>query len=382
MGQKPAPGRWKRSKPNKKKIIEYPKPVSKKTPNPYIIHTMCEEPRFTEIIKPDPQDPDHLPFMCELVSTPNIPNNPINVEPEWECEEIFTDLPRDIEVNSEQNEQMIDVCAGAIVPPSFLLEGLEVEIKDLIRDAIPQYWDMVNRIYNCRAFRSEIIINYLISRYIKFLDLVAESSEELIPPFEIEAIWLSHGIRTQKYREDCNNLYGKMLHRRINLDRYDLKNPGYERAVIMWFVKYHDDIALDMSNLEKLEEIAKQNDLQKIESIQLKASDVIKDNGWVRDFNKVYDFERDGFICSSMGDYLRYMYLSYKYKGTSKIFASQKVDISWHCHMLNTNEYSNFCLKVFGGHVDHSPWPIINNESEIHNENKRIWREEYGVEYE
>jgi len=278
-------------------------------------------------------------------------------------------------------------------PPSPLpLNTFAEDVKDLLRDALPEYFHIMNQIYDHPAFRSETIATFLISRYTKFLYLVAECSEEiedeLIPPFELEAIWLCHTIRTIMYRDDCQRIFGKLLHRRINVGRYDLNNPGYQRAAKKWNDKYHDSIALDLSNINNLEEMARLYvEDPNIPKINMRGSEVVRDNNWTRDFRKLFDFNEE-FIGTSMEDYVKYMFLVYKFLQDGKevneyLYASQKVDISWHTHMLNTKHYRHFCIGIFKGYIEHTPWPDLDKETEerLHFENLEIWKNEYGEEY-
>jgi len=116
---------------------------------------------------------------------------------------------------------------------------------------------------------------------------------------------------------------------------------------------------------------------------------VIRDLDWTTNFNRTYDFTKDGFVCSSMTDYFSYMTLCHKYKddlGPSEnniIHASQKVDIAWHSHMLNTKKYNDHSFITYYGHVDHDPWPDYDEEmmKEVCNNSKELWKQEFGVDY-
>jgi len=238
-------------------------------------------------------------------------------------------------------------------------------------------------IYYRSIFRSEHIVDYLIHLYEKFLDLVAEETtlvglpkngQELIPPLEIEAIWLSHAIRTTEYRDDCLRLHGKVLHRSLNGDRYNTDNPGLKVTAQKWLEKYNTSLDYDLGN----------NNGNTLEHrISLKAGDVIKDNDWLREFRSNYYYDPDETPCNSISEYLHYAHLAKKYNHIpeyiGKIHATYRIDLAWHVHMLNTYAYEHFCSEYYGYFLHHSPWPLYdeNKQLEVCDFTSNLWKDEF-----
>jgi len=243
---------------------------------------------------------------------------------------------------------------------------------------------MINLIYDTPAFRSELAIKYMISRYIKFLTIAktknnADPTLEMIPPLDIEVIWFSHAIRTKMYREDCQCLAGFIIGRTLKPDRMDLSNPGRLIAKDKWDALYKNEpFDLDLSDIQKLEDLGRQvTELP----IQLHPSDVIRDLNWLEDFKKAFNFDRENFVQESIEDYFDYMDLL-KQNFTAR--ASLRVDLVWHTHMLNTFSYLNYAQHWFtvdSKIIDHCPWPDIENVVQTQKETEDIWQSQYGTKY-
>jgi len=278
---------------------------------------------------------------------------------------------------------IFDICGGMVSPvPN--VDFLYEDIKALIRPAIPFYWNAMVKFYETPAFRSEAIVNYLIHRYELFLELVNENPhEELIPPSDIESIWLCHAIRTKIYREDCQRIFNKFIHRSLTPERYSDDNLGRLRARNKWEEKYGYPIDLDLDKVKEED----YNTIHYSHKITMKACDVVRDNDWVRDFYDSF-YYNDDTCCKAVADYFNYLMLLHKYDSKKEyegmISASLRVDLAWHTHMLNTEKYNEYCLRYFNQYIDHSPWPDYNETELTHVSatSHDLWEKEYGTPYE
>lgn len=61
-----------------------------------------------------------------------------------------------------------------------------------------------------------------------------------------------------------------------------------------------------------------------------------------------------GRVADAVDEYRKFLFLAAL--GTPKMsMCSKDVDEVWHSHILFTNEYADFCFRVYGGYLHHAP---------------------------
>ncbi|MBD1910283.1 glycine-rich domain-containing protein-like [Leptolyngbya sp. FACHB-16] len=71
----------------------------------------------------------------------------------------------------------------------------------------------------------------VLTQYIAFLYLVdAYPQYGLVPSSDVDQIWHYHILDTQKYAEDCETLFGRMVHHSPYLGRHGEQDRRYQRS--------------------------------------------------------------------------------------------------------------------------------------------------------
>lgn len=90
-----------------------------------------------------------------------------------------------------------------------------------------------------------------IARYLAFLYLIDSYPHlQLVPTQEIDQVWHQHILDTSKYAEDCQMLFGRMIHHfpflgtRGEVDRYNLQQ-AYVLTQVLLRRHFAADIAVD-----------------------------------------------------------------------------------------------------------------------------------------
>jgi hypothetical protein len=83
--------------------------------------------------------------------------------------------------------------------------------------------------------------------------------------------------------------------------------------------------------------------------------------------------------------YKNFLFLKRKYGDQFELPPSSDIDDVWHAHILHTEDYQDFCMKVFGRFLHHQPHHGENNtisqqqlEHLFETQTQRLYHEEFG----
>jgi hypothetical protein len=88
-------------------------------------------------------------------------------------------------------------------------------------------------------------------------------------------------------------------------------------------------------------------------------------------------------IVAAVGQYRRFLSLKRKYPGVSLV-PTDDIDMVWHAHILDTQNYATDCENLFGEFLHHNPFfgahgDETQEEMAIHfEETSTLWQSEYG----
>ena len=225
--------------------------------------------------------------------------------------------------------------------------------------------------------------------------------DQIYPPDrEVHCVWISHVIRTDQYKRDLIKTFGRIipsfLIKELSDQDFITKSNFTKNLIEMRFPNDHlfDDHFIGNKN--------NNFDERNLPEISLTIDDVIEDKNWLIYFKKTelkgseIDPISSYYIREAIKDYERFLYLVFneekneeKLNGkfnegekTKIVNANYKIDLIWHCHILNSINYEKDILKLIGRELDHDPWPILRSElenSQIKLHNRSLWLSEFSV---
>ena len=77
-----------------------------------------------------------------------------------------------------------------------------------------------------------------VGRYIKFLNLAGENEGKmLVPTLDIDLVWHAHQLSPRDYREDCEEVVGRLLKHNSAISKEDL-GGSFEETKVLWRERY------------------------------------------------------------------------------------------------------------------------------------------------
>jgi hypothetical protein len=238
--------------------------------------------------------------------------------------------------------------------------------------------------------RDEKLVKKAILKYEDFLQLCAEGNigeGTVETTVGVQAIWISHAIRTCMYKTDCERLFHRFIKRIISsktCTNIEALNNTSEAFVERFGYRF------SASGEDKFHERAR--DYEDVPDrpikINMKVSDVIEDLNWLKgmeDFQLHYQKQISiSWFDWNVEEFSNWISLLQTYWETEILPASHRVDLVWHSFMLNSEVYEQFARKYFGKEgLEHFPWP----EKDEVEEKKQVlrcqavYRYAFGLEY-
>jgi len=283
----------------------------------------------------------------------------------------------------------------------------------------------------------EYVKHVAIPRYLHFLQLwnldnasnYEQQNSNMIPQMvaptlEIEAIWLSHLIRTQKYRSFCvKHFEGKILNHKIySLTKQQWKHL-YDNTLVLWNQEFPpDQVNVKFDNesnpvcaAKSAAEAAATTPLYDKSVVEyladkenmITAEEVVKDRQWFKEYlqaakdqisatkvqSQIYNPQfTECLHKTSYKNYEKFLFLVAKHiyaLGTVKsLHPAAPIDLMWHAHMAQPYEYEKDCKRLFatkqgesnGAILHHHPWPkdlaVLKQESDM---TAKLWTEEFDL---
>jgi hypothetical protein len=105
-------------------------------------------------------------------------------------------------------------------------------------------------------------------------------------------------------------------------------------------------------------------------------------------FNRLTIIERwsKNHAEEAVKQYRRFLFLNKKYGSEFTLPPSEDIDHAWHAHILYTNDYFDFCKKVFGEYLHHRPHQgfsdpitLTNIQNDYEQNTQRLYQLEFGT---
>lgn len=218
-----------------------------------------------------------------------------------------------------------------------------------------------------------------------FLMTCGQPGERLTPNTAIDLIWQRHMLDTRNYMEDCRKWAGGYVHRHsgripggfersarhLNWNR---QNWGHEPADVHSTGGSPDDYKFQTG--ERQPETLEQEELSWLLGKTRQALFARPGTAlWVKDSLKLLD-ENPGLI---LEEYRRFLTLLIHPYG--RLAPAKLIDELWHQHILHSRDYFNFCDRIAGRYLHHTPG--YGQPHEIHrpafNQTHATYQLHYGV---
>jgi len=242
-----------------------------------------------------------------------------------------------------------------------------------------QFLKSVN-FYSALNDENSVIIRRAIYRYERFwLPLLAKNTtRNLAPPLDVEWIWHCHLLSPHAYREDCMNLFGKVLdHRTMTPQNRDsLQKVTME----VWDALYPDEpFQVDFNATEVLKGL---NDYKSGLTYDLVGA-VSRQKAFYYQVSLPH-YKDEKFLQEAVKRYKMFLYLKQQHP---KVFLVPfyDIDLIWHSHQLHPSQYHDDTSELLGGRMlnhddttnDRSPGSTLFNADL---ETRDLWKKEFGKE--
>lgn len=271
-----------------------------------------------------------------------------------------------------------------------------------------------------------------LSRYVKYMKLKARNPDSMMmPTHDILMVWISHMIRPGCYEYDCRSYFGisgKLPYPDTSLSvaQWTLKDESLYHLNELWLKEYNETYIKNADKIITPEEsrnrrsknirfyrshgngrtdlrkgnpyIVEETNMEPLHDYQsplkISVEDVMKDRDWMQlfmqylnTFSSKYsvrieylhtgDSLPNEFVSSALKQYEKFLFLNAVHSSKSESFhPTYVIDLAWHAHMLQPNEYKEDCQKYLGRVLEHDPWPQKDMDSD-YCMTKNMWQEEF-----
>jgi len=194
-------------------------------------------------------------------------------------------------------------------------------------------------------------------RYDAFLSLQQKALPTLLnPPLDVQAVWLAHIIRTDKYEKDCRNKFGTTIP--CELLTVDFEKRVDQKATEAVWNKVEKDLPFSVSTLGKL--FGSKSTAPPV-WLSLQSCEVIKDRQWLMELRQQVgknDPRNPEYVQTLIAAYEMLLYLHAKFP-SSRTTPPVPIDLIWHTHMCHPTLYRTDIMRLLGkpDAMSHSPWP-------------------------
>jgi uncharacterized membrane protein len=183
-----------------------------------------------------------------------------------------------------------------------------------------------------------------IADYEHFLILVvSHPSESLSPSQTVDLVWQRHMLDTRIYMQDCDRFAGKYIHRFYGSH----SNSFYKKTSSSFYAFLDADVKADC--LPCSCDLESENMMKLVEQVQDSLQNKNSNIPWVSQSLRL--LESDPML--AINEYKRFLKLLIA--GNIPLTPSKLIDEFWHQHILNSTEYFQFCTRVAGRYIHHTP---------------------------
>lgn len=223
------------------------------------------------------------------------------------------------------------------------------------------------------------LVDQAIQRYEQlWLPLVAESSEPLLAPLDIEWVWYCHMLCPLAYEADCMNLFGRMIDHQLT------KAIDYWKAVArsqtIWNRRYpHVPFQVDMDR------VTDQGYLKHAPSRLTYdiAAAISRQRVFYYQVSLPHYQDRK-FIEKAVIRYQKFLYLK-KLNPELYIVPCYDIDLVWHAHQTHPVVYKNDTVNILGKTLDHDDSTTDRSSGSYltvsYKATRETWRSTYNEQY-
>ena len=221
---------------------------------------------------------------------------------------------------------------------SDILEQVKYHLKFLQEvDAIPEL--KTERFRELAAYRYEKYWLPLISTY---------PQSNLVGPLDVEWMWHCHMLAPLNYSRDCTQRVGKVIYHKLRTERD--RKECQERARFLWSQMYKEEPFDVDYNEEMAETNSRIRGFQSCFSYDIVAASERQSSFYYNVSLPHYTDRR--FLEKALSRYKQFLYVIKQYPDAA-LRPCYDIDLVWHTHMLNPNEYGIDTTVIGGGLLHH-----------------------------